>query len=273
MISSEITIYLGCGLVVLIVFIFIFSNIASIIKLSGKIHQFEDEIEKKGIEFDSLRKEKNHSLVHDEESTSSSHDISGQTIEPADNLSINTVIVPKTENQEIEIVRNVRGGFDSQNAGNLQVFSATAAHAQQENTPKQHDPVEHPSIIPSESDVMDIVTDSEPVLSTIDDNQGKNGADPYGSNIVLHLYSDLKKDADFAAAWQQLAQFLPSSPSPAVTIDFTRVMFLYEKEIGYLNGIFDMVTQQKGSLILNNLDPELKNLLSKDKRLSSIIKD
>jgi hypothetical protein len=142
---------------------------------------------------------------------------------------------------QIEIVRNVRGGgfenYDA-DAGNASLLPPVAPSPREE-----------------QSDILDVV----------DEGQAASGSDA----ISLSLFSLAKKDTDFTAAWKQLAQILPNRRNPRVSIDFSNVMFLYDRELVYLEKFRDVVLRAGGSIAFVNCDTELADILQKNPKLAA----
>jgi hypothetical protein len=138
------------------------------------------------------------------------------------------------KSQDIEIVRNVRAEF------------------------KQTD-------IEPTSDILDIVDDGP--RRAPQKHYQKNG-------IEIMLFSPSKKDTDFTLAWQKITEFLPrAAPSALIVINFINVMFLYEKELHYLEKIYKIVAMEQGKLSFINCDPELKQTILQRPLLAPLIKE
>jgi anti-anti-sigma regulatory factor len=89
--------------------------------------------------------------------------------------------------------------------------------------------------------------------------------------MTLSLYSNAKKDTDFAAVWKQLSEILPGTPVPRIAIDFGNVMFLYDRELQYLEKFRDVVLQAGGTIAFVNCEAELVAILSTNPRLASCV--
>jgi hypothetical protein len=142
---------------------------------------------------------------------------------------------------QIEIVRNVRGG-------GFENYDADAGNV-------SPPPPVFPSTGEEQSDILDVV----------DEGHAASGSDA----ISLFLFSHAKKDTDFTAAWKQLAQILPNRRNPRVSIDFSNVMFLYDRELVYLEKFRDVVLRAGGSIAFVNCDAELAAILQKNPLLAA----
>jgi hypothetical protein len=93
-------------------------------------------------------------------------------------------------------------------------------------------------------------------------DRGQLGQTPNGDSLIeIMLFSSIKKDTDFPAAWKNLSAKLPLTPSPRVVLDFKNVMFLYEKELQYLDKIRDIVNKENGTIEFINCHPELQSII------------
>jgi len=179
---------------------------------SAKISSLEAEIDKKTKEFDALKKEKQ--LL--------------AQMAPAEP-------VQQTENPPIEIVRNLRPGFQ-----NSPQFASSF----------------------SDADILDVV----------DENSQRENRDLYSdSAIAIALFSPVKKDTDFASAWKQLSQRLSVTSAPRVILDFKNVMFLYDKELLYLEKMRDVILSENGRLEFVNCHAELRSIISRRPALAGFI--
>ncbi len=112
----------------------------------------------------------------------------------------------------------------------------------------------------SSADVLDIV-----------DNTPR--APLKNKEIEIILFSQAKKDTDFQAAWKKITEHLPANPAPHVVINFNNVMFLYEKELRYLEKIQDVVSKEQGKTTFINCHSELRSIISSRKSLARCILD
>ena len=114
------------------------------------------------------------------------------------------------------------------------------------------------------ADILDVVDDT----SQISPQAGLKG-----NEIEITLYSKSKKDTDFAAAWQKLTQLLPVTSAAHVKINFINVMFLYEKELQYLEKILYVVSKEHGRATFINCHPELRPIISSRRSLARCLVD
>jgi hypothetical protein len=202
---------------------------------SSKISILEEEIEKKAKEFDSLKKER---------STSGQNQQALIMEKPGDSESysaLNSFVSQVSPG--IEVVRNVRAGF------------------RQLETDFSEPP---PQPATDTSEVLDIVDDGSRLLQ---------GDRPENGVIEIMLFSATKKDTDFASAWKKLTSLLPSTPRPHVVINFKYVMFLYDKELHYLEKIQEVVLKQRGTITYMHCHDELRPIIASNRLLAHFIQE
>ncbi|MBD3346835.1 MAG: hypothetical protein GF401_17400 [Chitinivibrionales bacterium] len=117
----------------------------------------------------------------------------------------------------------------------------------------------------AENDVLDIVDENR-------QNEPDEGI-PDRIMITIPLFSTSKKDADFSRAWKILSEKLPHIENPVLKLDFENILFLYEKEINYLEQIVKTVQMHHGDAILSNCQQELKYILRNNPTLASCIEN
>lgn len=232
--NLEIIFFTAAGFLALLTVILGISNWVFLSSISAKISGLEDEIEKKTSELEAYKKERQ-----------AGNDFQARVSQqPADRAS--ETGYPESGDQEIKIVRNVRGGgfenYDSE--------SAAAPQPAPEPPAQQAHPVgPEPTGPEVQSDVLDVVDDRP--------------AAPSSGTITLTLYSNAKKDTDFNTAWKQLAQILQSRKSPRIAIDFNNVMFLYDRELLYLKKFRNVILNAGGTVAFVNCEAELIGILQK----------
>lgn len=92
-----------------------------------------------------------------------------------------------------------------------------------------------------------------------------------GDPVVIPVYSDTKKDADFVAAWESFTSILPRLSSPDMQIDLAGVLFLYEEEIKYLEEMKRLVDDSGGNLGITNCHQELQPVILNHPTLASTL--
>jgi hypothetical protein len=286
-------IYIAILIIFTLSLILTFIDWISLRSLSTKISNLELEIEKKAQEFDNFKKER---------ASSQTQDIQNGKIENSSQA--------YSTNQNIEIVRNVRGNFESTEPTDFnpqeqitkdglsesqtkEILSGIGYNETQQmpkkanyskepqeqskltegntpfnqniNTPIYSDVSEFNNVEPvpqtesNDSDIMDVVGDNQ-------------AQDLIYEPIVFHLYSDTIKDADFAKLWNMTTDLLSNGSAPNLAIDFAGIDFIYEKELGYLEKILQIISHQKGSLVFYNCGDELASLIMKRPSLAPLIK-
>lgn len=233
-----------------ILVVFVLSLILTIVdwisfrSVSIKISNLEIEIEKKAQEFNNLKKEH----------------ASSQLVETQTDKLENSPQEYST-NQEIEIVRNIRGNFE-----NTESHSNSHLQEQFTNTnPSESQPQRN---TPNSEPDQPIENNDADILDVVGDNQTQVFAQ---EPIVFRLYSDTIKDADFAKLWKLTTEVLSTEFAPNLAIDFTGINFIYDKELGYLEKIAEIISHQNGSLVFYNCDNELASLIMKRPILAPLI--
>jgi anti-anti-sigma regulatory factor len=236
--SGEILFFSGAGILALITIFLGISNWILLSSLSTKISKLEDEIEKKTSELETLKKERQ-ALAH--------FQLKGnqQSREGPDQDSGN-----ESGSQQIEIVRNIRGGgFENYDE---------KANYPQTLPPEQGN--ESPFAPPAESAASEQQSD---VLDVVDETAAASR-----NAITLFLFSNAKKDTDFTAAWKQLIEILQTRPASRIAIDFSNVLFLYDRELAYLAKFRDAVLQSGGTIAFVNCEAELTAIMQKNPGLA-----
>ncbi len=237
--STEFLFLGGAGLLALITIFLGISNWSYLSSLSAHITKLEDEIEKKSSEFETLKKERQSQAAAAKQNEFTESPIPSEAQYTHD------------ESPKIEIVRNVRGGgfenFDVQSSHQPAHESATPnIFSQPSNNQSQ------------QGDVLDVVDES---------SNTTKGADI----IELALYSNAKKDTDFSAAWKRLAEILQNNAAPHIALNFANVMFLYDRELQYLEKFKDVILQSGGRMSFINCDAELSAALKNKPGLSQFV--
>lgn len=272
--------------------------------LSGRLTTIDQEIEKKSLEFDTLRKER---------STGG-----GQQAYLAGTLAPETED-PGSATSEIQVVRNVRDGYDNAGGSHLEGTivemggpaypPAAAAYQQapQANTleepylpqakvpppqtvyaePPAAEQSPEPAEPPAAAPVEDVASFSYPVEQpeAVRESEAADSGDvmavvgdgssepmPPDNIIRIPIYSDEKKDADFQKVSQRLKDEFPLYQNPSVILDFSKVNFIYEKELEYLNKLAGYTAGRRIPLLFVNCDRELLARLEQHPSLHACVR-
>ncbi|MBD3422108.1 MAG: hypothetical protein GF398_18500 [Chitinivibrionales bacterium] len=114
-----------------------------------------------------------------------------------------------------------------------------------------------------DADVLDVVDDADNAARELPSGPG---------TLEIQLFSDTKKDADFVGAWKILSEKLPGIESPVVRFDCSNILFLYPKEMQYLERILASVHSYHGSLELHHCQRELVSILNGNPQLAACIR-
>jgi hypothetical protein len=244
--SSILVIYIAGSAVAAVCIALALINWFQLSSISAKIAGVEEEISKKSSEFDTLRKE-----------------LQQQRNSPANPAPVSDSLQPIDGGGQIEVVRSVRTGFQSSvaeiPASSTAGPAATAFAGSEVSSPVQHSapppterrsPVsyETPARVPHEYSSEQPIDEVEEPPHTI-------------AAITIPLFSESKKDADFPTAWKMLTDMLPRHSNPMVRIDMKHILFLYPKEIKYLEQFQQVIAKCNGTLRLRNCQQELKYIL------------
>jgi hypothetical protein len=244
--------------------------------ISSKTNLLEREIEKRSLEFDTLKKER----------LNERHPPTGASViestEPIPDNSNPTI----PSNDTIQIFRNVRGTFEH-SVQSDDIAPVNNESVQQESSP--NNPTGVPSA-PARSNMMQppakssFVNESSippPPPTTIEqiqmppiDIRKAAPGQPVTStapSMTLPLYSDVTKDADFQTLWKKITTILQTYPNPQIVIDLSGIIYLYEKEMDYLEKINYLICNQGGSLTLINCEKDLLTLINRKQHLGSIV--
>jgi len=242
-------------------------NWIQLVRTSSKIIALETEIDKKTKEFDTLKKERQ------------------QYVQAATPDSLQ-----QSENPPIEIVRNFRPGFQNSQEVNQPFSDKSPLFQATIEKPSAYgkDGFTHVSPLSSQPQWSEAPTvgalaadspsgentdvQTTDVLEILEENAPKEDREhSRDAAIIIELYSAIKKDTDFSSAWKQLSSQLPTTPTPRVVLDFKNVMFLYGKELIYLEKIRDVILSQRGRLELVHCHAELRTILCRRPSLAEFI--
>jgi hypothetical protein len=227
--NMEIFLFALAGFIALLTVFLGISNWIFLSSLSVKISGLEDEIEKKTSEMEAYKKERLASEGPQDRGNQQSADKARHAA------------YPESGDQQIEIVRNVRGGgFENYDA---EAGNASAPEPERATAPDE------------QSDVLDVVDES--------------ASSPRSGEVTLALFSNAKKDTDFTAAWKQLMLVLQDRRTSRIAIDFSNVMFLYDRELLYLEKFRDVILRAGGTVSFVNCEAELVAILQKNPLLAA----
>ncbi len=277
-------------LIIIVISIMVVSVILSVVdwiylaSLASKTTFLEREVEKKSLEFDGLKKER-YNAQHPSMGSAS-------VIESTEPL-VNNASPPAITNEEtIQIVRNVRGNFER-----TEHFTNNSHEYPQEQMAVDPLPPPPDTVHEYSQDVLYSETTQHPVLvkqsagsegiplpsvTTSENHLPQTTAAAGGStnlstahypsdDIVLKLYSDSTRDADFQILWKTITDTFQTRQDPHIIIDMASINFMYDKEMDYLEKINYLLTGQGGLLTFINCDRELLTLFNNRPRLRSIV--
>jgi hypothetical protein len=272
--SAEILFFCAITVFALLIIGLGISNWIYLSSISTKILSLENEVEEKTLEFEAIKKNSLASSIKNETSLQQMADESSYS----------------DQHPQIEIVRNVRGsGFDhidvdvgkkkevypqpSPLAPRLQTstfagqsptmhYQSHAPLSLDQNTPPQRSagiPPDQTRSSPSDN------------LNLADAPIGASTG-TFANPIEIVLFSNARKDTDFAAAWKKLSEQLAGAQNPNVIFNFANVIFLYDREIQYLEKFRGIILQASGNLFFVNCDPKLLPILKKHPSLARHIR-
>ena len=285
---------------IIIIFVLVLSVVLSIVdwiyltSLSSKCLFLEGEIEKKTTEFDSLKREKYSSDISPSGSIS--------VIESNEPLTTDSVQQTNSAEDTIQIVRNIRGNFEQSEHFTHSIENFETPSQPHPSTLQNHTlsvsqalpTLETKQVFPYHSEKSENNQDDE---STAPQSQPDTFGEPKNdrlyddtlncsqtpspiqtsppnteTDILCPLYSPTLRDADFQFLWKQITEVLKVRQKPLITIDFTNINFIYDKEMDYLEKINYLIADQGGILHFINCDNELLTLFQKKPLLYSLTK-
>ncbi|MDD5673404.1 MAG: hypothetical protein PHC61_04520 [Chitinivibrionales bacterium] len=295
MLDPQITEYIVFGIIGVLVLgsvILGIINWTRLFSVSSKITVLENEVEKKTLEFDNLKKSRRASPPQ-AASQSASNAPAKDDMESGDG-------------NEIRIVRNMRAGVEEENGSYLQnevvQMKHGAAPAQkpvprepvQPELPPTPAPVLPPATEPAPENISSVILppapDPEPpapaataqpsfnraapqmqeappstgdVMDVIETSEAPADMEKLDMDdcISIPLYSLSKKDADFEQAFNFFNATVPANPGTTIAIDFEHIMFMYEKELDYLEKMKTLAQQHRNNIVFVNCHAELKAVL------------
>lgn len=283
--TSLIAIFIGIGILTIVSIFFGIINWIDLVSTSTSINRLQTELEKKYTESDSQKKSApapdgypppHHAATGEPDMTGLQHP------PPA-------LPEQEEEQQQIEIIRNVRGEFASTEQSKMhsqtipiqKPLSTDPASSEETGefqqppiSPVQTDPDTYSDFQPEVNKPVGGKVTQEDVTVYRDEMETMTPPAPATGSVTIPLYSNASQDADFNTLWKTLTGHLTTTNHLMVIIDFTNILFLYEKEIEYLRKIHKAIELNHGTLsfiqcsselisTLNN-DPILKNLLVKE---------
>lgn len=279
-------------------------NWIQISQTSNSINELQTEIEKKGHEFDSIKNESSNASTVAQTQYADQQDYSENfetQIQPAiDQFMEKQPLAEQKSIPGLDIVRNIRSGFESDEKPHLKQETVTmkmpdhlmdanpesAQHTEKEEeaipqlsknhkhvTPEMITPVINPNTMEVSSietgvvtryDVLDVVEVQKTVSELMPEVKKQE-------KICIPLYSQTTKDADFNEFWELLTSVLENTNLLPIYIDFANILFLYDKEVEYLNQVYQSIDSQQRKLVFVNCSDELVNILAKMPALYNLI--
>lgn len=237
---------------------FILNIVAFVIlgSLTSKTNLLEREIDKRSAEFDNFRKEL----------STNKHAPAASVIESNEPI-ITTQQETSISNEDtIQIFRNVRSGFENSNAA--------------PSEPPPPEPQPETVLMPAPVEIAAkgrAQVFSEPVEQVEEQPQPQPSVAyeqpraPAQRKFTLPLYSDTTKDADFQTLWKNITLILQNNSGAHISIDFSHINFLYDKEMDYLEKMNYLIANQRGRLSLVHCEQELLALIDRKPHLRTII--
>ncbi|MBN1984479.1 MAG: anti-sigma factor antagonist [Chitinivibrionales bacterium] len=132
-----------------------------------------------------------------------------------------------------------------------------------------------------QDDIMDIVEEQdEETISAVDgigssqptETAGEVTAGAESDHELFHVYSESKKDADFAQLWTAINRTIAMQGTPHIVIDFSNIDYLYESELFNLKNLLSTLLSRGGVLSFVNCSPDLTSVMSGTAELANIIR-
>jgi hypothetical protein len=266
---SVLVLFTAILVVLVISIIFAIVNWIFQAKLSSRIAQVEEELEKKNLEFDAFKKERGSAMAV--KASAPAVEMSPQLDMP---ISQQTV-----EEGSIQIVRNVRGTFEAAPAGGThetaagyaERFDAGAARAPA--APAKSWPTQEPGSVAEAQESDDTKRwananqSKSPPAATAPRGAAPSAAafqerqPPTGAGVVLPLFSAAAGRADFNLLYNTLMNTLKTRPDRTIAIDCSGVQTLGGQELDYLEKLHLSLKNQGRSLVFVHCAQNLAALL------------
>jgi hypothetical protein len=115
---------------------------------------------------------------------------------------------------------------------------------------------------------------TDETLDVVNSSSSRDSQNPFASEeMEIILFSETKRDTDFGSAWKKLTSYLSVSERPSVVLNFNNVLFLYEKELHYLEKMCEVVVKARGSIKFINYHSELRSILAAHPMLSRLLRE
>lgn len=236
---------------------FILTIIAFVIlsSLTSKTTLLEREIDKRSAEFDNFRKEL----------SSNKHAPAASVIESNEPI-ITTQQETSISNEDtIQIFRNVRSGFENSSAAPSEPAPELQTEPVQTPTPVEITPKGRAQVFSEPVEQEDEPPQPPPTVAY------EQPRETIQRKFTLPLYSDTTKDADFQTLWKNITLILQNNSGAHISIDFSHINFLYDKEMDYLEKMNYLISNQRSRLSLVHCEQELLALIDRKPHLRTII--
>jgi hypothetical protein len=228
------------------------------VKISSRINNLEKDIEKKTLEFDALKKDR--STGHSPANRDSPLDMSTKVFElPVSQENLMTAEVHPVEEGSIQIVRNVRGTFETTD-------TAIMSHGYSVHPAAITDAGQQPEIRrgPEPAAVPPLKTPSPPLPA--------KQPEPEPAGSVIPLLSRATGRPEFNQLYKSLVETLKKSADQPIAFDFSGIESLNDGELEYLEKIHSFLANQRRSLTFLNCSGNLAALLRRRPQIAPLIR-
>lgn len=239
-------------LVISVVFIVI--NLIYHVKITSRISNLEKDVDKKTLEFDALKKDR--SAGPSAARYDTQLDTHTKVFEmPLSQVDQQTVEETPIEEGSIQIVRNVRGTFET---------TDTMIHDHEyPETPAEPEPIP-----PQPKTVTPTFSHASPFASIA---AAKKPA-PLPAGIVIPLFSKTAQGPDFNQLYKSLVDAMKTSGDASFAFDLSGIESLNDGEVEYLEKIYSSLESQRRSLVFLHCSGNLAALIRRRPHIAALIR-
>lgn|GEM_PF-5791783 len=91
------------------------------------------------------------------------------------------------------------------------------------------------------------------------------------TSVLIPLYSQTSRDADYHTAWQIMSETVQRVPHPYFLIDFNGIIQITKRELGYLEHFAHTAAQYGGYMALVNCQPQVAAVIQANPTLAPLV--
>lgn len=246
-------IYIAVGVLALAAVVLGVLNLMTLSRIGAAINSIEQEIEKKALEFDAIRKDRLSGLSNAPSSMEEHITESAITSGSAGGYG---------DSGQIQVFRNVRtiqfdgnpvpSGISTESAGSSQQFGAVSS-----------------GVLPQPAPVN--TPDNQNQMAGAGEG-ASSMAQEHGQPQIIPVFSPRNRYADYAAVGEMLQHAIQTTRSLLIVLDFNCVSQISHPELTYLRQVVAYVQSCGRSVILINCQGALYPVFQNDSLLGSLLK-